>query len=77
METKKIYKSTKNSMVSGVLAGFAEYFNQDAILWRFGFIIFLILTGFMPGLLIYFIAYVIIPKNPLLDYKDVTDSTKL
>ncbi len=76
MQPKKIYRSTKDSIAGGVLAGFAEHFNQDATLWRFGFVVFLIITGFMPGLLIYLIAYIIIPKNPLFQYKDVTDTVK-
>jgi phage shock protein C len=69
---KKLYRSQKNVLVAGVLAGFAEYFGHDRILWRFCFIVFLILTGFMPGVLIYAIAWFMIPKNPLVAYTDVT-----
>ncbi len=69
---KKLYRSAKDVILAGVLSGFAEYFNHDATLWRFGFIVFLILTGFMPGVLIYIVAWFIIPQNPLLGFKDVT-----
>lgn len=71
---KKLYRSAKDVILAGVLSGFAEYFNQDATLWRFGFIVFLILTGFMPGVLIYALAWILIPQNPLVSYKDVTDT---
>jgi phage shock protein C len=71
---KKLYRSAKDVMLAGVLSGFAEYFKHDAILWRFGFIVFLILTGFMPGVLIYALAWILIPKNPLFAYKDVTNT---
>lgn len=50
-------------MVAGVLAGWAEYFGHDPLVWRFGFLVFLILTGLMPGVLIYLIAWFIMPSR--------------
>lgn len=60
---KRLYRS-ENKLVGGVLAGLAEYFAQDTTLWRLGFVILLIVTGLMPGVLIYLIAWVIIPLQP-------------
>ena len=50
-------------MVAGVCAGFAEYFDHDPVLWRLGFVFFLIATGLMPGLLIYLVAWIVMPQK--------------
>lgn len=59
---KKLHVST-NKVFMGVIGGFAEYLNIDATFLRLVFILFLVLTGFFPGVLIYFVAAVIMPKE--------------
>lgn len=71
MEKKRLYRSKDNGMVAGVLGGFAEYFDHDPTFWRLAFIILLILTGVMPGLLIYLIAWIMIPQEPWFSYVEV------
>ena len=71
MSSKKLYRSKDNKLVAGVLAGLAEYFEQDPLLWRLGFAVFLILTGFMPGILIYLIFMIMVPENPGTFYREV------
>ena len=61
MAQKKLYRSTKDQMVAGVLSGMAEYFDQDPTIWRLGFVFFMVITGLMPGVLMYVLAWVIIP----------------
>ncbi len=63
MTGKRLYRNTKVGLVGGVLAGLADYFAQDVVLWRLGAIVLLILTGLMPGLLVYVIAWIIIPAQ--------------
>lgn len=58
---KKLYRSKSNQMVAGVLAGFAEYFGHDATIWRLGFVFFLVMTGLMPGVLLYLLAWFVMP----------------
>lgn len=58
---KRLYRSKDNVLVAGVCSGLANYFNHDPVLWRLGFVIFLLLTGLMPGLLIYLIAVIVMP----------------
>lgn len=58
-------------MVAGVLAGVAEYFDHDPTVWRIGFLIFLIATGLMPGVLIYLIGWVVMPVSPHFSYTEV------
>jgi phage shock protein C len=61
---KKLYRNTEEKLVAGVLAGLADYSEQDVVFYRLVFIAFLILTGFMPGILIYILAMVITPGKP-------------
>lgn len=61
---RKLYRTKEDRMVAGVCAGFARYYGQDPVLWRLGAVIFLALTGFMPGVLAYAVAVVLIPLEP-------------
>jgi len=62
--SKRLYRSRDNVFIAGVCAGLAEYFDHDPTLWRLGFVLFLLLTGLMPGVLLYIIAVIVIPKAP-------------
>jgi phage shock protein C len=72
---KKLYRNTDEKLLGGVLAGFAEYQNTDVVMWRLGFIVVLLLTGLMPGVLIYLVAWVIIPQKPIIEPVDAADYT--
>lgn len=65
---RKLYRNTNESLLGGVLAGMADYFGHDVVFWRLLFIFFLILTGLMPGILMYLIAWVIVPAQPTAEY---------
>jgi phage shock protein C len=60
---KRLERDEENVVVSGVIAGLANYFEQDPKLFRFFAIAFLIVTGFFPGVLIYFVAWIMIPRQ--------------
>ncbi len=60
---KKLYRTNTNRMFLGVLGGLAEYFNIDATILRLGFIVFVVLTGFFPGVLLYFLAAIVMPEK--------------
>lgn len=62
MPSKKIYRSCKNKILGGVAGGLGEYFDIDPILIRLIFVI-LAFAG-LSGLLIYVIAWLIIPEDP-------------
>ena len=61
---KKLYKSDKDQVFSGVLGGLGEYFQVDSTLLRLAFIVIVLLTGIFPGLLAYIIAVFIVPEKP-------------
>lgn len=60
---KRLERDKEKAVISGVLAGLSNYFGQDPILFRVIAITFLILTGVFPGLLIYILAVLMIPKK--------------
>ena len=60
--SKKLYRSTTDRKLTGVLGGVAEYFGMDATLIRIIFVLLLIFTGFMPMGLIYLVAIFVMPK---------------
>lgn len=61
---KKLYKSEKDQILSGVIGGVAEYFNIDSTLLRLGFVVLVLITGIFPGIIAYIIAFFIVPEKP-------------
>lgn len=59
--TRRLYRSRSNAMVGGVAAGIAEYFDLDPTLIRLVWVL-LLFTG--TGLLLYLIAWIVIPPAP-------------
>ncbi len=58
---KKLYRMPKKAAVTGVLAGTASYLDMDVTVIRLLFIVGLIITGFFPLVVIYFIAHLLLP----------------
>lgn len=63
MEMKKLKRSSENYIVFGILGGLGEYLNIDPVLLRLIFIVLMVLTGFIPFIIIYILAYFIIPAD--------------
>lgn len=63
--TKKLYRSRKDRMIAGVCGGIGEYFDMDPTLIRL-LVVLLGVTG--TGLIVYFVAAIIIPNVPYDDY---------
>ena len=61
---KRLYRSRKNKFIAGVLAGISEYFKIDVIVIRLIFIVLMVITGFVPMILAYIVACIIIPEKP-------------
>lgn len=60
---KKLKRDQEQAIVSGVLAGMAKYWEQDPVLFRVAAIVFLVLTGFFPGIFLYLGAWLVMPAN--------------
>jgi len=58
---KRLYKNTDKKMISGVLAGFADYLNIDVTILRIGYVLLsLVMDGF-PGLILYIVLAIVMP----------------
>ncbi|MBQ2170847.1 MAG: PspC domain-containing protein [Paludibacteraceae bacterium] len=64
MEEKKLYRS-ENKMLGGVCAGIAEYFGTDPTLVRVAYAVLSVFSTGFPGILLYIILLIIMPKKPL------------
>jgi phage shock protein C len=53
---------SRNKVVAGVCAGIAEYFGWDVTLFRIVFVLASILSVAFPGILVYVVLWVVMPK---------------
>ncbi len=60
---KRLYKSTKNVMISGVCAGIADYFGIDPTIIRLLWVVLSVFTVGLGGLIAYIACAIIIPKD--------------
>lgn len=59
-----LYRSTRHSMIAGVLGGIAERYGWNANLLRIIFIVISIMSVAFPGILVYIVLWLVIPKRP-------------
>jgi phage shock protein C len=63
-QPKRLYRSS-DKILGGVLAGFSEFIYADKTVVRLLYALVSILSAGFPGLLIYIIAWIVIPEKPL------------
>jgi phage shock protein C len=63
--TKKLYRSSADKILTGVCGGIAEYFAIDSTVLRLIWVLVVCFTGFVPGILVYIIAAIIMPIKPV------------
>lgn len=61
-QKRSLRRSRSNSMIAGVCGGLAEFFGISAFWFRLGFIIAFI-PGGVPGVLVYMLMWIMIPKE--------------
>lgn len=71
---RKLYRSCTDRIIGGVAGGVAEYFDVDSTLVR---LLFLILLFSGAGPLLYIIAWVLIPLNPVCEKNEVVVDEKV
>ena len=59
---RRLYRSQEDRVVAGVCGGLAEYFNLDPVIIRIALLVLSLLRG--SGLLLYIIAWILIPRHP-------------
>lgn len=68
---KKMYKTNTDKKVFGVAAGTANYFGIDVTVSRIAWFLFILITGFFPGLLLYLVLAWILPSESQFEATDV------
>jgi len=61
-QKRSLRRSRSNSMIAGVCGGLAEFFGISAFWFRLAFIIAFI-PGGVPGILVYLLLWIMIPKE--------------
>jgi len=61
---KRLYLAETDRKLGGVCGGIAEYLEVDPTVVRLLAVVVDLLTGVIPGLVGYFIAWMIIPRKP-------------
>ncbi len=56
-------RSSTDKMIAGVVGGLARYFGMDATVARIAYVVLSIISVAFPGLLVYIILWVIMPKD--------------
>lgn len=60
---KRLYRSTKDKKLAGVCGGLGEYLGVDSTLIRLAWVFVTLLTGILPGTIVYIVAAVVIPNK--------------
>ena len=67
MAANRLYRS-RNRVLGGVLAGFAEYFSINVVLVRLIYVLLSLFSAGFPGLLVYIIFWIATPEKPFNPY---------
>jgi phage shock protein PspC (stress-responsive transcriptional regulator) len=59
----KLHRSTTNRIIAGVCGGFAEWLGWNPTTFRVLFVVVSILSAAFPGLLVYLILWLVMPKD--------------
>jgi len=62
-QVKRLYRSSTHRMIAGVCGGLAEYFGIDPAIVRLGYIILSVASAAFPGILVYLVAWLVIPRD--------------
>lgn len=63
MANSGLYRSNRQSMIAGVMGGIAERFGWNANLLRIIFVLVSIMSAAFPGILVYLVLWLVIPKT--------------
>jgi phage shock protein C len=63
MAKKRMVRSSNDKKLGGVCAGIADYLDTDPTVIRVAYIVLSVFTGVFPGIIVYFILWVIMPEG--------------
>jgi phage shock protein PspC (stress-responsive transcriptional regulator) len=62
-EKSGIHRSAANAMIGGVCAGIAEHFGWSVTGTRVAYVLVSILSAAFPGILVYLILWLVLPRR--------------
>ena len=71
-ENRKLYRSRKDRVISGVCGGLGDFFGIDSTLIRVIFALLAIFGG--SGIVIYLVMLLIVPEEPLAEITQTPDT---
>lgn len=72
---KKLTRSSTDKKISGVCAGFAEYFEIDPTIVRVIYAVLSLFTSGFPGLILYIVLMIIMPEDDGMINVEAEDKT--
>ncbi|MFZ5656478.1 MAG: PspC domain-containing protein [Pseudomonadota bacterium] len=63
MPTNRLERSRHDRMIAGVLGGFARWLGWNPTLLRIVFVLVSILSAAFPGILVYLLAWLLMPEE--------------
>jgi phage shock protein C len=60
--SRPLRRFRRERMIAGVVGGLAEYFGMDPTLLRVVYVVLSVLTVAVPGILLYLLLWIVIPK---------------
>ena len=61
--TKRLHRSSKHKVLGGVCGGIADYFGIDPVITRLAFVLITFASHVFGGVLVYIIAWIILPLD--------------
>jgi phage shock protein C len=61
---KRLYRSRTERQIAGICGGIGLFFDVDPVLIRLALVAATCLTGFLPGIIAYLLAWIIVPEEP-------------
>jgi len=62
---RRLQRSATDSKLAGVCGGLAEYFAMDSTIVRLLWVLVTFCTGLVPGMVVYVVAWLIMPEGSL------------
>lgn len=63
MKSKKLYRSSKDVKIAGIIGGIAEMLRIDATILRLAVVFLAVVTGIFPAVITYIVGWFIIPEE--------------
>lgn len=64
-DIKRLYRVPEDGRIGGLCAGLGEYFGLDPVFFRLAWVAITVMTGVVPGIVAYLIAWILVPREPV------------